>query len=164
MGVVRQQLAHRRGDGLQTAAYAVPQQHFSQYLQPSMVIVSPRRRFAGAIGGGKAATARQIARQEDDIRARPGQHLAHEPVSYTHLDVYKRQALLAALCPDAFAACGAAVEALRGAGIQPRGLDARRDQLLLCVRGRCLSDGRRALHRALVVEGRARAKAGPVPR
>ena len=74
------------------------------------------------------------------------------------------EALLAALCPDAFAACGAAVEALRGAGIQPRGLEARRDQLLLRVRGRCLSDGLRALHRALVVEGRARAKAGPVPR
>lgn len=73
------------------------------------------------------------------------------------------EALLAALCPDAFAACGAAVEALRGAGIQPRGLEARRDQLLLRVRGRCLSDGLRALHRALVVEGRAQAKAGPVP-
>ena len=72
-------------------------------------------------------------------------------------------ALLAALCPDAFSVCGAAVEALRGAGIQPRGLEAQRDRLLLRVRGRCLSDGLRVLHRALVVEGRAQAKTGPVP-
>ncbi len=47
-------------------------------------------------------------------------------------------------------------DALRAAGIRPRSLEARNDRLLLRVRGRCLPETLRALHRALVEAKRAR--------
>ena len=65
-------------------------------------------------------------------------------------------ALVAVLSPNAMALCGPALEALRAAGIRPRSLEARNDRLLLRVRGRCLPETLRTLHRALVEEKRAR--------
>ena len=65
-------------------------------------------------------------------------------------------ALVAVLSPNAMALCGPALEALRAAGIRPRSLEARNDRLLLRVRGRCLPETLRALHRTLVEEKRAR--------
>ena len=59
-------------------------------------------------------------------------------------------ALLAVLAPDAMALCGAAVDALRAAGIRPRRLEAFDDHLLLRVKGRCLPEALRVLHRELV--------------
>ena len=59
-------------------------------------------------------------------------------------------ALLAVLAPDAMALCGEAVDALRAAGIRPRRLEAFDDHLLLRVKGRCLPEALRVLHRELV--------------
>ena len=70
-------------------------------------------------------------------------------------------AQLAVLAPGAMGLCGEALAALRAAGIQPRRLEALDDHLLLRVRGRCLPQALRALHRALVEEKARGQKTAP---
>lgn len=68
-------------------------------------------------------------------------------------------ALLAVLAPRAMALCGEALGALRSVGICPRQLEAWDDHLLLRIKGRCLPEALRALHRALVEQKYARRSA-----